>query len=146
MYLLYENIRWTIPFWFICRLKNEIAIDWDSCSRYKYRGLSIFYFGENFNRTCTTTIIFRTKIINNYSGFVTFVNNKKDLFQRTLQVINRNYTLENSNILVLNNKNIFKKYILMYKNFYYWVNLQERDSVLNVNTQLNKYFSSQKGT
>jgi DNA-directed RNA polymerase subunit beta' len=32
--------------------------------------------------------IFRTKIINHYSGFVEFINNKKDLYQTTLKITN----------------------------------------------------------
>ena len=64
-------------------------------------------------------------------------NNKTDLFQNLINIVHTNYTLKNSNIFVFNQNNILKKYILKYKNLYYWVNLQEKDSTLAVNKQFN---------
>ena len=44
------------------------------------------------------SFIFRTKIINQYPGFVKFLNKKSNLFERTLQIISNHYNLPNSTI------------------------------------------------
>ena len=98
-----------------------------------------FYTDHKINKN---SYIFRTKIINIYSGFVNAFNNKTDLFQNLINIVHTNYTLKNSNIFVFNQNNILKKYILKYKNLYYWINLQEKNSTLAVNKQFNYHFGS----
>ena len=52
-----------------------------------------FYTDHKINKN---SYIFRTKLINNYSGLVNLVNNKTDLFQRVLNTLNLNCLLKNS--------------------------------------------------
>ena len=98
-----------------------------------------FYTDHKINKN---SYIFRTKIINNYPGFVININQKTDLFQRTLNVLNTNYILKNSNILIFNHINVIKKYILQYGHSYYWINLQEKNSILTSSKQFNYHFGS----
>ena len=98
-----------------------------------------FYTDHKINKN---SYIFRTKIINIYSGFINIINNKTDLFQNTLNLINRHYVLKNSNILFLNQNHDTKKYILKYDNLYYWINLQKKNSILTINKQFNYHFGS----
>ena len=46
--------------------------------------------------------IFRTKLINHYSGLVNFVNNNKSLYQRVVKIENKKYSLVDSNVKKLN--------------------------------------------
>jgi hypothetical protein len=40
--------------------------------------------------------IFRTKIINHYSGCVEFINNKSNLYQRVIRIANDKYLADSS--------------------------------------------------
>merc|ERR1712174_93822 len=42
--------------------------------------------------------VFRTKLINHYSGFVTFINNKKSLYEGAIKVSHNKYSLKNSKL------------------------------------------------
>jgi len=98
-----------------------------------------FYTDHKINKN---SYIFRTKLINNYSGLVNLVNNKTDLFQRVLNTLNLTCLLKNSKILVLNQNNDINKYILKFNNSYYWVNLYKKNSVLVLSKHCNHYFGS----
>ena len=98
-----------------------------------------FYTDHKINKN---SYIFRTKLINNYSGLVNLVNNKTDLFQRVLNTLNLNCFLKNSTILILNQNTNIKKYILKFNNSYYWVNLYKKNSGLVLSKHCNHYFGS----
>ena len=63
--------------------------------------------------------IFRTKIINHYSGLVEFINNKKTLFQRLIRIRNDKYSFFNSHIHQLEKNVTNKNYLLYFQNFKY---------------------------
>jgi DNA-directed RNA polymerase subunit beta' len=98
-----------------------------------------FFTDHKINKN---SYIFRTKLINQYSGLVKVINDKKDLFQRKIQIINNQYNLENANICKFTNSKDIDKYILNYKNLQYWINLEKKDSKLYVNNGVNEHFAS----
>jgi DNA-directed RNA polymerase subunit beta' len=68
--------------------------------------------------------IFRTKILNNYQGYVEILNAKENLYQRLIQISNKNYSLLNSTLQQLT-KNIKKKnYLLTFQAFKYLIKLK----------------------
>ena len=98
-----------------------------------------FYTDHKINKN---SYIFRTKFINQYSGFVKIINNKKDLFQRTIQIINNQYNLGSATIQKLLTNTNREKYILNYKNYSYWINLEKNESKLYVGKVENNHFAS----
>ena len=56
--------------------------------------------------------VFRTKLINHYSGFVTFVNNKKSLYEGLIKVSHNKYSLKDSKLEKFNYSNKYKNYLL----------------------------------
>jgi len=56
--------------------------------------------------------VFRTKLINHYSGFVTFLNNKKSLYQGLIKISHNKYSLKNSKLEKFNSSNKYKNYLL----------------------------------
>ena len=71
--------------------------------------------------------IFRTKIINHYAGFVEFINDKRDLYQRILKITNDKYALSNANFQKLTTKVTNKNYLLNFKQHKYFLNLVLKD-------------------
>ena len=98
-----------------------------------------FYTDHKINKN---NYIFRTKFINQYSGFVKLINDKKDLFQRKIQIVNSQYKLINANIKILLTKNKLEKYILNCNNSSYWVNLEKRKSKLYALRTENNHFAT----
>ena len=98
-----------------------------------------FYTDHKINKN---SYIFRTKLINQYSGLVKIINNQKDLFQRKIQIINNQHNLLNAKICKFTTSNETEKYILEYKNLQYWVNLKNKDSELYLNRGVNEHFAS----
>jgi len=72
--------------------------------------------------------IFRTKIINHYSGFVEFINHKTTLYQRLLRVTNNKYSLIDSNLQHLTKNIQHKNYVLNLKGLKYLVSIQAKNS------------------
>ena len=97
-----------------------------------------FYTDHKINKN---SYIFRTKLINQYPGLVKIINNKKGLFQRKIQIINTQSNLLNAKIQKYSQTKSVDKYLLKYKNFQYWVNLQTHDSKLYVKHLANDYFA-----
>jgi DNA-directed RNA polymerase subunit beta' len=98
-----------------------------------------FYTDHKINKN---SYIFRTKLINQYPGLVKIINDKKDLFQRKIQIINNQYNLIDAKILKFTSNKQTEKYILNYKNLKYWINLEKKDSKLYVNKLVNDHFAS----
>ncbi len=98
-----------------------------------------FYTDHKINKN---SYIFRTKLINQYSGLVKIINNQKDLFQRKIQIINNQYNLLDAKICKFVRLNKPEKYILNYKNLQYWVNLKNQNSELYLNHGINNHFAS----
>lgn len=72
--------------------------------------------------------IFRTKLINHYSGFVKFINNKTGLYQRLIKISNTKYSLVNSKLKKLNSHINFTNYLLTIRDFNYFIKIQRKDS------------------
>jgi DNA-directed RNA polymerase subunit beta' len=84
-----------------------------------------FYPDYKLNRH---SYIFRTKIINHYSGSVEFINSKSNLYQRVLRVANDKYALANSSLQKLTQNIQNKNYILKLQNFKYLLNIKVKNS------------------
>jgi DNA-directed RNA polymerase subunit beta' len=87
-----------------------------------------FYSDYKLNRH---SYIFRTKLINHYSGFVTFLNNiknKRSLYQSIIKITNKKYSLFNSKLEKLESKIELKNYLLNLDNSRYFVKVQKKES------------------
>jgi DNA-directed RNA polymerase subunit beta' len=60
-----------------------------------------FYPDYKVNRQ---SYIFRTKLVNPFSGYIEFVNREKSLSQRTIQIIHNKTSFNNSSLALLNKK------------------------------------------
>lgn len=98
-----------------------------------------FYKDHKINKN---SYIFRTKIVNQYSGMVEIVNSKKNLFQRIIKISNNNLNLENSNIRKLNHSDFVKPYVLYFKEYKYFLNLTEQSSKLCIQILGNHHFAT----
>ena len=56
--------------------------------------------------------VFRTKLINHYSGLVRFVNNKKSLYEGLIKVSHNKYSLKNSKLEKFHSSYKYKNYLL----------------------------------
>ena len=84
-----------------------------------------FYPDYKLNRC---SYIFRTKIINHYTGLVEFINNKRSLFQRLIRISNEKYSFFDSNIQKLNKNVKHKNYLLNFKELKYLLKIYNKDS------------------
>lgn len=84
-----------------------------------------FYPDYKLNRS---SYIFRTKLINHHNGFVTFINNKKDLYQRVIKISKIKYCFKNSNLKRLTKSTQQKNYLLEIENDQYLIKLQKLNS------------------
>ena len=84
-----------------------------------------FYADYKLNRH---SYIFRTKVVNHYSGLVEFINSKRTLFQRLLRIKNEKYSFFNSNIQQLDKKIKHKNYLLNFQNLKYLLNIYVKNS------------------
>jgi DNA-directed RNA polymerase subunit beta' len=75
--------------------------------------------------------IFRTKVINHYDGYVNFVDNKQNLYERLIQITNKKYSLSNSRLQQLTDAIFQKNYLL---------NLQGLKYLIKVKVQNSKYY------
>jgi DNA-directed RNA polymerase subunit beta' len=96
-----------------------------------------FYTDHKINKNSS---IFRTKLVNQYPGFINFLNTEKNLFQRNIQILTNNYTLFQSKIKQLKiNKN---KFILFSEDLCCWINLQNKNSKLCIDHNFHQHFGS----
>ena len=70
--------------------------------------------------------IFRTKLISHYNGSVDFINKKKSLFQRLVEITNNRYSLSNSNFKKLSSPINLNNYILILDKFKYFVKMKRK--------------------
>lgn len=75
-----------------------------------------FYPDYKLNRY---SYIFRTKIINHYNGNIEFINNKSNLYQRLIRVVNNKYSLLESNFQKLMTSVEQKNYLIKFNGFNY---------------------------
>jgi DNA-directed RNA polymerase subunit beta' len=86
--------------------------------------------------------IFRTKIINHYAGFVEFINDKQDLYQRILKITNEKYLLSNANFQELIIKITNKNYLLNFRHRKYLLNIALKDSKTYLQLTRNNQFGT----
>ena len=79
-----------------------------------------FYTDHKINKN---SYIFRTKLINQYSGLINISNRKNTLLKQAIQVTNNNYFLENALIKKVKNSLNNKNYLLNFQNLKYFINL-----------------------
>jgi DNA-directed RNA polymerase subunit beta' len=84
-----------------------------------------FYPDYKLNRH---SYIFRTKIINHYSGFVEFFNNTKSLYQRVVKINNNKYRLFQSKLQKLESSLELQNHLLNLGNSKYLVKLQRKNA------------------
>nr|ATN40703.1 RNA polymerase b''-subunit [Gomphoneis minuta var. cassieae] len=88
---------------------------------------SFINFYPDFKLNCHS-YIFRTKIINHYSGLVKFINNKKTLFQGSVRISNEKYSFANANIQHLGTNSNHKNYLLNFNNLKYLLKVYSKNS------------------
>jgi len=86
--------------------------------------------------------IFRTKIINHYPGFIEFINNKQNLYQRSIRTINTKCSLFNSNLQKLTNSVQHKNYLLTLDKLKYLVKLDQKNSQSYLQIARNEQFGT----
>jgi len=94
-----------------------------------------FYPDYKLNRH---SFIFRTKIINHYSGSVEFINKKQKLHQRLIRVINNKYSLQHANVQELTENIGYKNYLLHFHHQKYLLNILVKNSKLYLQVTRNK--------
>jgi DNA-directed RNA polymerase subunit beta' len=82
-----------------------------------------FYPDYKLNRH---SYIFRTKLLNHYSGFVRFINNKKSLYQRLVKINNTKYSLSNSKLEKLDSNIRFNNYLLNLGNLKFFLKIRKK--------------------
>ena len=84
-----------------------------------------FYPDYKLNRY---SYIFRTKMISHYKGYITFLNDKKDLYQRLIKISKIKYSFANSTFKQLSKSISQKNYLLELENQKYLIKLQKLNS------------------
>lgn len=87
---------------------------------------SFVNFYSDYKLNCRS-YIFRTKIINHYSGSVEFINTKSNLYQRLIRIKNNKYAFFNSKLEKLRNSIQHKNYLLNLQGDKYLVKIQKKD-------------------
>ena len=98
-----------------------------------------FYPDYKLNKN---SYIFRTKLINHYPGFVEFINDKNNLYQRIIKLINDKYLLSNANFYQLTTKIKNKNYLLKFKDFKYLLNIKLKGSKTYLQLTRNEQFGT----
>lgn len=98
-----------------------------------------FYPDYKINKN---SFIYRTKVINQYAGFVVENNNKSKLFEHSLQIATSKYHLLNSRIQKIEFSGLQNQYLLISDNKYYYLNFHLQNSLLQLNSLLPTYFGN----
>jgi len=98
-----------------------------------------FYTDYKINKN---NYIFRTKLINQYSGFVNFINKKTNVFERNVEIICNHLFLKNSIIQRVSENKNFNYYLLRNNNFLHCLSRQNNDSAFYVEKKLKGQFTS----
>jgi len=98
-----------------------------------------FYSDYKINQN---SYIFRSKVVNQYSGFITFIKNKGKLFEQRLEIKSNLYSLQNSDILQLSFSINKSNYLLKMNKSNYFVNLEVKNSKFFKPTGYQKDFAT----
>ncbi len=86
--------------------------------------------------------VFRTKIVNHYSGFVEFINQKQNLYQRIVKITNNKYSLLKSNLQKLESSINNRNYLLNLQNIKYLIKTKIKNSKLYLQITRNEQFGT----
>ena len=86
--------------------------------------------------------IFRTKLINHYTGFVKFINNKKSLYQRLVKLKTTKYSLVDSTLKKLDSQFDGHNSLLKIEKCKYFINTQRKDSKYYLQMTRNEKFAT----
>ena len=86
--------------------------------------------------------IFRTKIINHYTGFVKFINNKKSLYQRLVKLKTTKYSLVDSTLKKLDSQIDGHNSLLKIEKCKYFINTQRKYSKYYLQMTRNEKFAT----
>ena len=98
-----------------------------------------FYSDYKLNRY---SYIFRTKIINHYSGYIEFCNKKLNLYERIIQVKNNVCIFSNSKLQKLKGTQHNENYLLNFKNLKYRVKIKVKNLKSYLQITRNKQFGN----
>ncbi|EED86155.1 plastid RNA polymerase beta subunit, plastid-encoded [Thalassiosira pseudonana CCMP1335] len=84
-----------------------------------------FYTDHKINKN---SYIFRTKLINQYSGYTKVLNQNKNLLEQKIQITNETYFLENSYVQKILKPITNKNYLLNFNNLTYLITLKDSNS------------------
>ena len=122
-------------------LTNQAKLIWILSGQVYKAPINSFLNLSNDYKINKNSYIFRTKIINDFQGFSSFVNKEPSLFQRSLQLLlNPSWDLPNSNIQRLSTNLLDNSYILNFKDLRYFIDLKFKNSKIVIPTLGNKYF------
>ena len=86
--------------------------------------------------------IFRTKVLNHYSGVVKFINTKNSLSQKLVKIKNKKYSLINSKLQKLESPYNLDNYLLTLDKFKYLLKINEREAKTYLNLTRNEKFAT----
>jgi hypothetical protein len=98
-----------------------------------------FYTDHKINRN---SYIFRTKLINQYSGFINTISKKSNVFERNIEIIYNRLIFKNSTLQRVTENNKIKFYLLRNNNFLHCINFENKNSSLYLEKKLNNQFTS----
>jgi DNA-directed RNA polymerase subunit beta' len=133
---------------FIPRLKNKInllnnnKLIWILSGQLYNSPLNSFINYYPDYKLNKNSYIFRTKILNHYAGFVKFINEKRDLYQRLIKITNDKYSLSNANFQELTTKITTKNYLLNFQHRKYLLNIIVQDSKTYLQLTRNNQFGT----
>nr|YP_010201217.1 RNA polymerase b''-subunit [Skeletonema costatum]UAM91707.1 RNA polymerase b''-subunit [Skeletonema costatum]UAM91845.1 RNA polymerase b''-subunit [Skeletonema costatum] len=84
-----------------------------------------FYTDHKINKN---SYIFRTKLINQYSGYIKTINKKKSVLEQRIQITNDTYFLENAYAQKIVNPKNNKNYLISSPNSKYLITLEDSNS------------------
>ena len=134
---------------FIPRIKNKLSntnktkLLWILSGKVYQAPIHCFINFYNDYKINKNSYIFRTKLINDSSGFSAFINSKKNLFERMVQIIsNTSCILVNSTLQQLTSSFQKKQYLLNLLNLQYLINLKSLNSNYFVDVSQTTYFGT----
>nr|YP_009495801.1 RNA polymerase beta' subunit [Plagiogramma staurophorum]AWT38240.1 RNA polymerase beta' subunit [Plagiogramma staurophorum] len=98
-----------------------------------------FYTDSKLNKN---SYIFRTKLINHYSGYIEFINKKENLYERLIKIVNKKNLLLNSTLQKLSKPINKSNYILNFESFKYLLRIKVKSLKTYIQITNNKQFGT----
>ena len=124
-------------------LINQTKLLWILSGQVYQAPIHSFLNLSNDYKITKNSYIFRTKLVNDFSGFSELVNTETNLFQRILQLsLKTDWSISNASIEKLSENINNNNYILNVKNSKYLINLKFKNSQLSIPNLPNKSFGT----